>query len=53
MNYKERAYKNAMMKKHEEQKKIKAFANSEECKQLIQKVRDKAKPSIDPSELPF
>jgi len=53
MDFKQRAYKNAMMKKHEEQKRIEKFAKSKECEDLLQKVREKAKPSIDPSQLPF
>lgn len=53
MNYNQRMYRSAMAKKHAEQKKIKEFANSKECEDLLEKVREKAKPSVDIDELPF
>lgn len=53
MDYKQRAYKNAMIKRNEDQKKIKEFSESQACKDMLAIIREKAKPSIDIEDISF
>ena len=53
MDYKQRAYKKAMMKRNEERKRIEEFSKSQACKDMLSVIREKRKPSAKVKDLPF